>query len=171
MILALDVHYDDHGSTTAALAFDDWGASAATASYISRRAGVADYVPGKFYERELPCILHLLREHALAPQSIIVDGYVFLDGSTRPGLGKFLFDALDALVPVIGVAKTAFAGIGAEYAVLRGDSIKPLYVTCAGGSVDEAKARVLGMHGKHRIPTLLKTVDQLCRSGAAPNPA
>jgi deoxyribonuclease V len=47
--------------------------------------------------------------------------------------------------------------------VLRGGSARPLYVTAAGLSADEAARRVRDMHGPYRIPTLLKRVDQLCR--------
>lgn len=163
MILAVDVHYADEGSTTAGVVFDDWEASTPQSTFVSKLPGVEEYKPGLFYERELPCIVNLLREHALQPDFIVVDGYVFLDGFARPGLGKYLFDALQGQVKIIGVAKTSFAGIGPEFMVHRGESTRPLYVTCAGLDIDVAKSLVLRLHGKHRIPTLLRMVDQLCR--------
>lgn len=168
MILAIDVHYTEQGSATAGVAFEAWDAPAATATYVSTQSTVVEYTPGKFYERELPCIEHLLREHALAPQLIVVDGYVFLDGVARPGLGKYLFDALGGKVPVVGIAKTSFAGIGPAFEVIRGASAKPLYVTCVGADLDAVKEQVRQMHGSHRIPTLLKAADQLCRAAANP---
>ena len=164
VILAVDVHYADDGSTTAGVMFDDWEASTPQSTYVSKLPTVEEYRPGLFYERELPCIVNLLREHALQPDCIVVDGYVFLDGIAKPGLGKYLFDALAGQVKIIGVAKTSFAGIGPEFMVHRGESTRALYVTCAGVDVDAAKGQVLRMHGKYRMPTLLRTVDQLCRN-------
>lgn len=166
MILAVDVHYTEPGAVAAGACFDDWTAAQPARTCISRFAAVEPYEPGAFYRRELPCILGLLREHALQPDIVVVDGHVFLDDHGRAGLGKHLFDALDGRVPVIGVAKTAFIGIGAEHDVLRGDSGRPLHVSAAGMPLDDAKARILSMHGPHRLPTLLKAVDRLCRDAA-----
>ena len=72
----------------------------------------ADYVPGQFYKRELPCILEVLKLSDLAQvQLIIVDGYVFLDDDQKKGLGSYLFEALDGEIPVVGVAKRSFHSI------------------------------------------------------------
>jgi len=166
VILAVDVHYADHGAVAAGLLFDDWRAATPSATHVSRFDTVEDYVPGAFYRRELPCLLGLLREHDLHPGLIVVDGHVFLDGDGRPGLGKHLHDALDGRVPVIGVAKTAFAGMDPRFAVLRGDSLRPLYVTAFGIPLEDAQAHVRSMHGAHRLPTLLKRVDRVCREAA-----
>ncbi len=163
MILATDVHYTGTGATAAGVVFDDWPDAQPVRTVVSRIAQVADYAPGLFYQRELPCLLALLREHDLHPGCIVVDGYVYLDGWQRPGLGWHLFDALGGTVPVVGVAKSAFAGIGAEHEVRRGGSERPLYVTCAGMALGAAKAHVAAMHGDHRMPTLLRVVDQLSR--------
>ncbi len=162
-ILATDVHYTEPGAVAAGVLFDAWRAAAPLRTVTSRLDTVEAYAPGAFYRRELPCLLALLREHALHPDVIVVDGHVFLDDAGRAGLGKHLFDALDGHVPVIGVAKTAFAGMDARFAVLRGDSARPLYVTAAGLPLAEAQAHVRTMHGAHRVPTLLKAVDRLCR--------
>lgn len=166
MILAVDVHYTDPGAVAAGVCFEDWRDARPSRTCISCFDAVAPYEPGAFYRRELPCLLGLLREHALQPDLIVVDGYVFLDDDGRPGLGKHLFDALDGRVPVIGVAKTAFVGIGTDHEVLRGDSARPLYVSAAGMLLADAKAHVLAMHGAHRLPTLLKAVDRACRDAA-----
>lgn len=163
MMLAVDVHYGAEGATAAGVAFEDWASSAPASSFVSHLPAVAEYRPGAFYERELPCLLSLLQQSGLQPDCILVDGYVYLDGHARPGLGKHLFDALNGRIPVIGVAKTAFDGIGPEFQILRGSSRRPLYVTCAGESLPIAKAKVQAMHGAHRMPTLLKAVDRLSR--------
>lgn len=167
MILAVDVHYTEPGAIAAGVCFDDWTDAKPTCTCISRFESVAPYEPGMFYRRELPCLLGLLREHALQPECIVVDGHVYLDDDGRPGLGKHLFDALDGRVPVIGVAKTAFVGIGIDHEVLRGDSMRPLYVSAAGLRLLDAKSKIGTMHGAHRLPTLLKAVDRLCRDAAA----
>lgn len=166
MILAVDVHYTEPGAIAAGVCFDDWNDAQPLRSCISRFDAVAPYEPGAFYRRELPCLLGLLHEHDLQPDMIVVDGHVFLDAAGRPGLGKHLFDTLDGRIPVIGVAKTAFVGIGEDHALLRGDSMRPLYVTAAGLSLAIAKAHLQAMHGTHRLPTLLKLVDRLCRDAA-----
>lgn len=165
-ILATDVHYTDAGAVAAGVLFDDWRAATPLRTVTRRFDTVEPYVPGAFYRRELPCLLGLLREHALQPDVVIVDGHVVLDDAGRPGLGKHLFDALDGRVAVIGVAKTAFIGMDARFEVRRGDSARPLYITAAGLPLDEAQAKIRAMHGAHRLPTLLKRVDRACREAA-----
>jgi len=66
-------------------------------------------------------------------------------------------------LPVIGIAKTEFAGAVHAVPVLRGISQRPLYVTAAGIDPRQAAARILAMAGPHRLPTMLKRVDRLCR--------
>jgi deoxyribonuclease V len=38
-----------------------------------------------------------------------------------------------------------------------------LYVTAVGIDPRAAASNVRGMHGKHRLPTMIKRVDRLCR--------
>ena len=78
-------------------------------------------------------------------------------------IGKQLYDALHGKTKIIGVAKNPFSGISDEYKIYRDLSKKPLYVTCAGEELSAAKAHVLSMYGTHRIPFMLKKVDQVCR--------
>ncbi len=94
---------------------------------------------------------------------VVVDGYVWLDGVSVAGLGAHLYQALAGKVAVIGVAKRRFAGAGAAVEVVRGRSIRPLFITAAGMSAQTAAEHVRSMHGPNRIPTLLKRVDSLCR--------
>ena len=71
-------------------------------------------------------------------------------------------------MPVIGVAKTAFAGASLAVPLIRGQSQKPLYVSAAGLEAARAVECVGKMHGEFRLPTLLKRVDGLCRGLLTP---
>ena len=163
MILAVDVFYDQDQAQTAAVLFNDWKASAPDRVISSTSNEIQQYVSGAFYLRELPCITQLLNEHRLTPDIVIIDGYVFLDGQNQPGLGKYLFDALKGKIPVIGVAKRPYRNISEKYALYRGKSKNPLYVTAAGINPDDARRHIGDMSGAYRIPTLLKMADQLSR--------
>ncbi|WP_243369825.1 endonuclease V [Geotalea sp. SG265] len=168
MLLAVDVHYGERIAVVAGVEFADWGDAAPRRELVLAMEVPAAYTPGQFYQRELPCILRLLTHYQLQPGCMVIDGYVYLDGENRPGLGKHLFDALAGTVPVVGVAKSRFAGIGEQYAVYRGKSTRPLYVTAAGMGQETAKEHIRSMHGPHRLPTLLKRVDRLCRASLLP---
>ena len=172
VIVATDVHYEsDTEARAAAVVFDRWSDSGPVATYAHRATGFGRYVPGRFYERELPCLLPLLRWVLTAHDidTVIVDGYV--DLGEGPGLGRHLAHALaeDALHPsMVGVAKTAYDGADAE-AVLRGTSATPLWVTASTISNAEAADHVRSMDGRHRMPTLLLLVDHIARGHVAPS--
>ena len=164
MIAAFDVHYfgDDQASAGAVL-FHRYTDAEAAAEYVVIVSGVSQYVPGQFYRRELPCILKLLERMDEALDEMVIDGYVTLGDS--PGLGQHLFEHFGGRIPVVGVAKSRYRGSsGTE--VLRGRSERPLYVTSAGIARPLASERIKAMHGAHRVPTLLRRVDQLARQGA-----
>ena len=163
MILAIDAHYERSHAVVAGVAFERWTDDQIVASYVSSMNQASNYIPGQFYKRELPCILGLLSEHELAPAIIVIDGYVYLDGYSKPGLGWYLYDALKRRVKIIGVAKNPYTGITEEHEVFRGKSKKPLFVSCVGMPLANAKQSIASMHGKYRIPSLLKFVDQLSR--------
>ncbi|WP_419659932.1 deoxyinosine 3'endonuclease (Endonuclease V) [Desulfosarcina variabilis str. Montpellier] len=164
MILAVDVYYHNGLATIGGVTFSDWTAEQEDAAYQSTLQVIEDYVPGQFYRRELPCILHLLNAHKLAPDTIVVDGFVYLDGFCLPGLGKHLFDALNGQAAVIGVAKRKLAQTPDAVKIYRGQSKTPLFVTSVGISLASAKAFIVSMHGPYRIPSLLKRVDQISRT-------
>ncbi|MGD9082790.1 MAG: endonuclease V [Desulfobacterales bacterium] len=164
MIAAFDVHYLENGyASAAAVLFSDYRDAEPVAVYTQFLPVIADYIPGKFYRRELPCILTLLKQSNRAPDEMLVDGYVML--GNRPGLGQHLFNFFDGKIPIVGVAKSKFEGAGGAE-VFRGRSINPLYVTSAGVNLHKASERIRTMHGAHRIPTLLKRVDVLAREQA-----
>jgi len=164
MILAVDVDYHPDGTAcVAGVGFNLWQQEQESNSFLHTVQKVADYQPGQFYKRELPCILELLEVIEERPSLIVVDGYVWLDTQGRAGLGAYLYDHLKREVPVIGVAKTSFQKSPHAWEVLRGQSRKPLFITAAGLDPLSAAECVRRMHGSHRIPTLLKRADHLCR--------
>ena len=133
--------------------------------------GVADYEPGAFYKRELPCILTLLHmldivNNPYNIECIFVDSFV--DLHDHAGLGRHLYTdlyvALGRETQVIGVAKTAFQGAQAVEVVRGVSSKKPLYVQAAGMLNLEAAEMVKSLDGENRIPTMLKLVDTLART-------
>ena len=165
-LMAVDVQYDaDTRAFAAGVLFDDWHRGDASGHVVAEIAPVAPYEPGAFYKRELPCILALLDKMDKPPCLIIVDGYVTLGPGARDGLGMHLYRALNAGIPVIGVAKNRFKDTPPEAELLRGQSKHPLFISAAGLSVEDAKRCIAAMHGPHRMPTILTAVDQLCRQG------
>jgi deoxyribonuclease V len=166
MKLALDVHHDGDGAWAAGVAFDAWDAAEASGSYRTRTAHVEKVARGALDLRALPCMLQLLREHALEPELIVIDGLVHLDAHETPGLGQHLFHALGSRIPVIGFSKQAMADTPAQFEVFREDEARPLVVTCAGIDLASAKARLRAMHGKRRVPTLMKLVTRIAKGNA-----
>lgn len=167
MKLAVAVHPHDDGAWAAAVAFDEWGAPEATKTYLSRMAQLGDKpTRGALDLRDLPCIVQLLREHKLEPDTIVFDGAVHLDTADTPGLGRHLHDALGARTAVIGVATKAMPGLPAQFEVYREEEARPVIVTCVGVDIGAAKVRVRTMHGRKRVPTLLKLAARLARGGA-----
>jgi deoxyribonuclease V len=163
MFACVDVDYRGRGAVAGCVLFRDWADGHSAGEHVRRVEEVAPYRPGEFYLRELPCLLSVLGLVSEPLEGVVVDGYVWLGGEGCPGLGGRLYEALGRSVPVVGVAKSAFAGAAAARAVYRGGSRRPLYVTAAGLDVDSAARHVEAMHGPFRIPTLLRQVDQLCR--------
>ena len=166
MKLAVGVHYLGDGALAAAVAFDEWDAPEASRTFTSRVAHVDKPARGKPDLRELPCLVQLLREHALEPDVIVIDGPVHLDAAETPGLGRTLFDALGGRTAIIGVSTRSMPGMPAQYEVYREEEARPVVVTCAGIDLGAAKVRVRNMHGKRRVPTLVKLAARIAREGA-----
>lgn len=101
----------------------------------------------------------------LAPGLIVIDGFVHLDAAEAPGPGWHLFDALAGRVPVIGIAKASRPGFTAQFEVARQQEARPLTITCAGVDIGAARVRGRSMHGRKRVPTLMKLVARLARGG------
>jgi len=164
LIAFLDVDYRESGAVAAAVLAHTWVDPAPAAEVVAFRTEVAEYVPGEFYRRELPCLLAVVSRCPAMPDVIVVDGYVWL-GPDRPGLGARLPEALGGNVPVVGVGKTSFLSAQTvAIPVLRGGSKQPLWVTAIGLAPAVAAEAVRTMHGPHRVPALLRRVDRLARS-------
>jgi deoxyribonuclease V len=167
MIACLDVDYRDAVACAAGVTFRDWLDAETVDERVVYVRAVEPYAPGQFFRRELPCLLAVL--WGWPPVGIVVvDGYVWLDGMTKAGLGAHLYQALAERVPVIGVAKTRFRGALGAREVIRGESRRPLFITAAGMETERAAEHIRSMHGCSRIPTLLARVDFLCRHGGSP---
>lgn len=163
MILATDVQYDGNAAIAAGVLFESWDSDTPHRCLTTSITDIAPYEAGQFYKRELPCILALLKEVNQHVDVIIIDGFVTLGHEQHKGLGMHLYEALDGQIAVVGVAKRSFKNTPKACEVYRGNSEKPLYVTSVGISLEEAILNVRKMHGKHRIPALLKETDQICR--------
>ena len=163
MCAAVDVHYLPGGGARAAAVL---AADVLFADVLAERTTVvpwvAPYRPGEFYLRELPpvrAVLAGLKGLGL----LVVDGYVDLDPEGRPGLGARA--RAEFAVPVIGVAKSRFRAATHAAPVVRGSSVRPLFVTAAGMSVAEAADLVRRMAGRYRLPDALRRADALARAG------
>lgn len=176
MIGFFDAHYTDTMQAGALVFVKDWPDEKPYGeAYSLLPYAPAVYQPGEFWRRELP-ILRWLLESPQDPYGVafpkppirdlvdilVIDGFVDL-GPDRPGFGRKAHEAFN--VPVVGVAKSYFLGAHAIQ-VTRGKSKRPLYVTSAGIDPYDAALRVGAMHGKDRLPTMIKLVDKLARSVA-----
>lgn len=165
MLVAVDVDYrDDFRAVAAGVLFRNWTSGAIEDVALYSIGDVQPYVPGRFFEREMPCILAVLERCPTSIQAVIIDGYVHLGDDLRDGLGAHLYRALKDAVPVIGIAKSRFHDTPSNTEVLRGGSSRPLYVTSAGLSDATAKDLVRSMHGENRIPTIVAAADRACRT-------
>lgn len=163
MIFAVDVQYHDTVGFAAGVQFFEWPDEKPYCCYTEIIENIHQYIPGQFYKRELPCIMALMKKLDTMPDTIVVDGFVYLGSESKPGLGAYLYRELQETIPVIGVAKRPFHNTPKNFEVYRGKSKNPLYVSAAGIDLEVAKKKVISMHGPYRIPEMLKTVDRLCR--------
>lgn len=169
IFLILDVHYQTDvvqkldSAKVAGIRFQGIETNKILSEHIVNVNNVAPYKSGQFYKRELPCLLALINQIDEPFDAIIIDGYVFLDGVTKAGLGKYLYDNLANKKPIIGIAKNHFYDITEDYAVWRGISKHPLYVTSVGIENENAKEIVSKMDGDHRMPKMVTYVDKLGR--------
>ncbi len=161
---AVDVHYPVGGGAHAAAVVGADPTFSELIEEVTAQLDVVDeYQPGQFYLRELPAIVAVLASTAPV-ELLVIDGYVDLDPTGRPGLGAHLHERIG--IPVIGVAKTAFRGATHAAAVYRGRTAsRPVYVTAAGMPVSQAAELVARMSGQYRIPDALRRADALSRAG------
>lgn len=167
MILAIDVYYYDNRAKAVGVLFE-WDDTAPRQTIIAFVDGVAEYVPGEFYKRELPCIEALLQKIGTDfLDAVIVDGHIYTDNNWSYGLGGKTFELLGKRIPVIGVAKTGFhTNKDTVIEVLRGESKNPLYVSAVGIDTLFAAHKIRNMQGPYRIPDILKTLDMVTKDGS-----
>lgn len=166
MLAIVDVHYFEEKARAACVLAHSWGSSEPERTWTVEVTPIAPYEPGRFYLRELPCLLAVLKK-APPVEQIVIDGYVWLDEAHRAGLGAHLYEAFGNTVPIIGIAKTAFQGSPMAVPVQRTSSRRPLFVTSVGIELKQAAELVGQMHGAWRIPTLLGCADKLARLGSS----
>jgi deoxyribonuclease V len=159
--LAIDIYYYETYAKCVGVLFL-WEDDVPTKLIEATVDGVAEYVPGEFYKRELPCVMAVIdqvRKYKI--DCIVLDSHVQL-GEGKKGLGEYVYEAVDQRYPIIGVAKSSFQG-NEEFVreVRRGESENPLYVSAIGTDLEEAAEYIQNMHGEYRIPTMLKEVDRL----------
>lgn len=170
MLCCLDVHYLANAAHAAAVTFDEWTAAVPVAQFTATVETPAEYQAGQFYLRELSPLLAVIKKVPQPIDGYVIDGYCYLSPELAPGLGAYLFEALGTGAPIIGVAKNRYRDTAHAYELLRGGSHRPLFITAIGMTSEAAVHCIASMAGQHRVPTLLKAVDQLARaSTAAPN--
>jgi deoxyribonuclease V len=163
LCVAVDVRYLRSGGARAAVVVAaDALFSQVLAEHIAVVPEVPRYQPGEFYRRELPPLRAVL-DGIGGLGLLVLDGYADLDPGGRPGLGAHAHAEFG--VPVVGVAKPAFATATHAVAVLRGVSARPLFVTAAGMPRADAVELVRHMAGRLRVPDALRRAGALARTG------
>jgi deoxyribonuclease V len=165
LIACVDVDYRPDSAVAAGIWFRGWTADTPEHQAVAFSGDIAEYEPGAFYRRELPCLLGVLAKGPRA-DVVIVDGYVWL-ADKSPGLGAHLHAALGGIV--VGIAKSKYVSATDALPVLRGTSRVPLFVSAVGMPVADAAKCVVSMHGNFRVPTLVKHVDSLARTASHPS--
>lgn len=165
MKAAIDVYYEHSKWVAACVVFADWPDSGPVEVVCACGSDPRPYRPGRFYQRELPCLLSVLKRAEREFETILIDGYVHLETGSGKGLGARLFEALAYSPAVVGVAKNPLKIADRFVPICRGRSKKPLFVSAIGLQEDQAAQCVLNMHGPHRIPEMLRLVDRYARSG------
>jgi deoxyribonuclease V len=159
---AVDVHYlSTGGARAAAVLAADAAFTHVLAECTAIAARVPAYRPGEFYRRELPPLRAVLNDLS-GLGLLVVDGYADLDPAGRPGLGAHAHAEFG--IPVIGVAKSRFHTATHAVPVVRGSSVRPLFVTAAGVPAADAADLVRHMAGRYRLPDPLRRADSLARA-------
>lgn len=185
-VVGVDVSYgiDDDVAVAVAVALDT-----ATFAVVDQSTAVGapevPYVPGLLSFRELPLVLAALRDLDTSPQLIVVDGHGYAHPA-RFGLACHL--GVELGVATIGCAKTPFVGTFDEPGPERGAwadivvedgevvgsalrtriGVKPVFVS-PGHLIDGSSARaiVLALSPRYRLPETTRQADQLSRRALA----
>lgn len=111
MITCLDVHYYDDYACVAAVVFNRWSSTNPIKEYSEVIQWNKKYESGKFYQRELKPLLKVIEIIEEPIQLYIIDAYCYLSDDRSPGLGVYLYKALDEQVPVVGVANRSWGQV------------------------------------------------------------
>ena len=163
MKAVLDVGYGEVRATAVCLVYRAWPDSEPAGVVRETVPVPARYRAGRFFERELPCLMAVLDRAGQRFDTIVIDGYVHLRADRGPGLGARLAAEIGYRAVIIGVAKSPLAIADRAVAITRGRSCKPLFISAIGCPPEVAARRVASMHGPYRIPTLLRLADRLAR--------
>jgi deoxyribonuclease V len=163
MKAAVDVHYARDLAVAACIGFHAWEDVQPVAIYKATLSLPAEYRPGRFYLRELAPLMAVLKKTEEIYDTIIIDGFVHLKPAAGKGMGTYLYEALSGSTTIIGVAKNPLKVADRCIPITRGHSKRPLYISAIGCSLELAANFIQRMHGPHRIPTLLRLVDQAAR--------
>lgn len=166
MKAAIDVCYEQSRWMAACVVFADWQDGKPAEVVFASGAYPRPYRPGRFYERELPCLVSVLQRADREFEAIVIDGYVHLKPGSGRGLGARLFDSLPYSPAVVGVAKNPLKIADRYVPIHRGRSKRPLFISATGLCADQAAQCVLEMHGPHRIPTLIRIADNQARAAS-----
>jgi deoxyribonuclease V len=97
-IACLDVAYSSTAAAVACVMIQSWDAKGANRIQVRRFDSPSErYEPGAFYKRELPLLMSIISEFEDAIEVIVIDGYVWLDANSQPGLGGTSSRAWDAV--------------------------------------------------------------------------
>ncbi len=174
MIIALDSYYKYDICNTSLVLFNSVEDDTPIYTDTIYTNVTSEYIPGQFYKRELPGIIQILNKFKNEHNDwwndvalIILDSFIMLkaEGKIWEGLGQHLKNDYlkDDNKFIIGVAKTNFGECNEiSEIVYRGESKTPLYVQSINSNYVAALI-IKQMHGKYRIPTMLKLVDSLSR--------
>ena len=91
MKAALDVYYESDRAVAACVVFHNWYDKVPMKLFRTFMPAIRQYHAGRFYERELPCLLSVLQEVNQEFATIIIDGFVHLKTEVGIGLGLHLF--------------------------------------------------------------------------------
>lgn len=162
-ILAVNINFQDREDIVSGVSFTQWNSGRAENVFLSKVENTEDYLSGEIFARELKIVNTLLSQTKAQPDYILLDGLVYSDGKAEPGFGKRLYDELGGNVVIIGVVKKQIQGLPDECGVCRGESKTPLFVTAVGIDLEAAKELLLSMHGKFRVPSILKLAEKKSR--------
>ncbi|MGW8161391.1 MAG: endonuclease V [Desulfobulbales bacterium] len=163
MKIAMDVAYHGNNAVVGLVRFKGWNSSQPLSLNTIFCTAGHRYIPGEFYRRELPCLIKALESVKLDYSHVLIDGYVHLQEPQVKGLGYHVYEYLAGRAVVIGVAKSPLKVARDYVPVLRGRSRKPLFVSAIGMDSIAASVIIAGMHGKYRLPTMLKHADSLAK--------